>query len=110
VRFSNDSAFIGRKLGLNRREHRLYSRRALERLEPDEAKVSRPVLRGGSGGNAALLPDLHSTRRALVIRQYLPKGTNLSWVTQAQCDRIVERLNNRPRLRLGFKTSNEAYF
>jgi len=59
VRFSNDSAFIGPKLGLNRREHRLCSRRALERLEPDEAKVSRPVLRGGSGGNAALLPDLH---------------------------------------------------
>ena len=59
VRFSNDSAFIGPKLGLNRREHRLCSRRALERLEPDEAKVSRPVLRGGSGSNAALLPDLH---------------------------------------------------
>ncbi len=59
VRFSNDSVFIGRKLGLDRREHRLCSRRALERLEPDEAKVSRPVLRGGSGSNAALLPDLH---------------------------------------------------
>jgi len=59
VRFLNDSAFIGRELGLNRREHRLCSRRASERLEPDEAKVSRPVLRGGSGSNAALLPDLH---------------------------------------------------
>jgi hypothetical protein len=29
----------------------------LIRLEPDEAKVSRPVLRGGSGSNAAPLPD-----------------------------------------------------
>jgi hypothetical protein len=29
----------------------------LLRLEPDEAKVSRPVLRGGSGSNAAPLPD-----------------------------------------------------
>jgi hypothetical protein len=29
----------------------------LVRLEPDEAKVSRPVLRGGSGGNATSLPD-----------------------------------------------------
>ena len=45
-----------------------------------------------------------------LIRQYLPKGTNLSRVTQAQCGRIAEQLNNRPRLRLGFKTPNEAYY
>jgi hypothetical protein len=43
--------------GLNRRENRLRSRGALQRLEPDDGKLSRPVLRGGSGGNAALLPD-----------------------------------------------------
>jgi len=29
----------------------------LSRLEPDEVKVSRPVLRGRGGGNAASLPD-----------------------------------------------------
>lgn len=29
----------------------------LERLEPDEVKISRPVLRGGGGSNAASLPD-----------------------------------------------------
>jgi IS30 family transposase len=45
-----------------------------------------------------------------LIRQYLPKGTNLGRITQGQCDRIAEQLNNRPRLRLGFKTPNEAYF
>jgi transposase, IS30 family len=45
-----------------------------------------------------------------LIRQYLPKGTNLSGLTQRQCDRIAEQLNNRPRLRLGFKTPNEAYY
>jgi IS30 family transposase len=45
-----------------------------------------------------------------LIRQYLPKGTNLSGLTQPQCDRIAEQLNNRPRLRLGFKTPNEAYY
>lgn len=44
-----------------------------------------------------------------LIRQYLPKGKNLKWVTQAQCDRIAEKLNNRPRLRLKFKTPNEVY-
>ena len=45
-----------------------------------------------------------------LIRQYLPKGTNLSGLTQRQCSRIAEQLNNRPRLRLGFKTPNEAYY
>ena len=45
-----------------------------------------------------------------LIRQYLPKGTNLSRITQQQCDRIAEQLNNRPRLRLGFKTPNEVYY
>jgi IS30 family transposase len=45
-----------------------------------------------------------------LIRQYLPKGTNLSRLTQRQCDRIAEQLNNRPRLRLDFMTPNEAYY
>jgi IS30 family transposase len=45
-----------------------------------------------------------------LIRQYLPKGTNLSQLTQRQCSRIAEQLNNRPRLRLGFMTPNEAYY
>jgi IS30 family transposase len=45
-----------------------------------------------------------------LIRQYLPKGTNLSRITQGQCDRIAEQLNNRPRLRLGFQTPNEVYY
>lgn len=45
-----------------------------------------------------------------LIRQYLPKRTNLSRITQQQCDRIAEQLNNRPRLRLGFKTPNEVYY
>jgi transposase, IS30 family len=45
-----------------------------------------------------------------LIRQYLPKGTNLSRITQRQCVRIAEQLNNRPRLRLGFQTPNEVYY
>jgi len=45
-----------------------------------------------------------------LIRQYLPKRTNLSRLTQRQCDRIAEQLNNRPRLRLDFMTPNEVYY
>lgn len=44
-----------------------------------------------------------------LLRQYLPKGTNLRHLTQKQCARIAEQLNNRPRLRLNFQTPNEAY-
>ena len=45
-----------------------------------------------------------------LIRQYLPKGTDLSRLTQEQCNNIAEILNNRPRLRLDFKTPNELYY
>src|SRR5450432_530899 len=45
-----------------------------------------------------------------LIRQYLPKRTNLSTLTQHQCSAIANVLNNRPRKRLGFKTPNEVYY
>lgn len=44
-----------------------------------------------------------------LIRQYFPKGTNLSQVRRATCKRVAEKLNNRPRKRLGFRTPNEVY-
>ena len=42
-----------------------------------------------------------------LIRQYLPKGMNMNTVTQADCDRIATKLNNRPRWRLGYETPAE---
>jgi len=39
-----------------------------------------------------------------LLRQYLPKGTNLSKLTQPQLDEIATKLNTRPRETLGFKT------
>ena len=39
-----------------------------------------------------------------LLRQYLPKGTDLSKYRQAQLDAIALRLNTRPRLTLGFRT------
>jgi transposase, IS30 family len=43
-----------------------------------------------------------------LIRQYLPKGSDLSTASQRDLTRIEERLNGRPRRVLGRKTPNEA--
>lgn len=44
-----------------------------------------------------------------LIRQYLPKRTSLSGYSQADLDQIADRLNNRPRKVLGWRTPAEVY-
>ena len=44
-----------------------------------------------------------------LIRQYIPKGTDFSEVTDKQIRRIENILNNHPRKRLGFLTPNEKF-
>jgi IS30 family transposase len=39
-----------------------------------------------------------------LLRQYFPRGTDLSPISQAQLDQISLRLNQRPRKTLGFQT------
>jgi hypothetical protein len=38
-----------------------------------------------------------------LLRQYFPRGTDLSGYTQADLDKVALRLNQRPRKTLGFK-------
>lgn len=45
-----------------------------------------------------------------LIRQYLPKGSSMSKLTQQQCDAIAHHLNTRPRKRLNFKTPEECFY
>ena len=40
-----------------------------------------------------------------LLRQYFPKGTDFRTLSQCEVDFAVERINNRPRKTLGFKTA-----
>jgi transposase, IS30 family len=44
-----------------------------------------------------------------LLREYLPKGSDLRAATPAQLQAIAAELNDRPRKRLGFHTPNEAF-
>lgn len=44
-----------------------------------------------------------------LIRQYLKKGVSMTHLTQRECQRIADKLNRRPRKRLGFRTPEEVY-
>jgi len=45
-----------------------------------------------------------------LIRQYFPKGSNFSGITQRHIDIVIDRLNNRPRKCLGFLTPYEVFY
>jgi len=45
-----------------------------------------------------------------LVRQYFPKKSDFSKITDRQIEKAVERLNNRPRKTLGYKTPNEVFF
>jgi len=45
-----------------------------------------------------------------LIRQYYPKGTDFRDITHQQVRSVEQRLNNRPRACLGFRTPAEVFF
>jgi transposase, IS30 family len=45
-----------------------------------------------------------------LIRQYFPKSRDFVTITQQEIDHAMERLNNRPRKRLGYQTPNQVFF
>lgn len=57
----------------------------------------------------------HSWERGLnentngLIRQYFPKGSDFSTLTQQEVLAVEQKLNNRPRKSLGYRTPNEEF-
>ena len=45
-----------------------------------------------------------------LVRQYFPKKYDFSNITNADVERVAERLNSRPRKTLGYRTPNEVFF
>jgi len=45
-----------------------------------------------------------------LVRQYFPKKSDFSKIKDADVERAMDRLNNRPRKTLGFKTPNQVFF
>lgn len=45
-----------------------------------------------------------------LIRQYFPKNRDFTTITQQEIDTAMERLNSRPRKRLGYLTPNQVFF
>jgi len=44
-----------------------------------------------------------------LLREYFPKGTDFSTITQEDVDRVVRELNHRPRKRLNYLTPHEVF-
>jgi IS30 family transposase len=66
-----------------------------EKLTADRIPSGRQQLPGQRGSN-------ENTNG--LLRQYFPRGTDLSRFSQAHLNRIALRLNQRPRKTLGFET------
>ncbi len=45
-----------------------------------------------------------------LVRQYFPKKCSFATITEQEIEFVMERLNNRPRKCLGFKSPNQVFF
>jgi IS30 family transposase len=44
-----------------------------------------------------------------LLRQYFPKRADFAAVTEAEVGRVTERLDDRPRKTLGYRTPNDVF-
>jgi len=68
------------------------------------------------GGKVYFAHPYHSWERGLsentngLLRQYLPKTKSFADLTEKELEKIVAKINNRPRKSLGYLTPREAFF
>ena len=45
-----------------------------------------------------------------LVRQYFPKNIDFHTITDSMLQKVMDKLNNRPRKTLGYKTPNQLFF
>ncbi len=92
--------------------------RPLETITPDRGRglATRADVTAGLGGAQLHLCQPHSPRQEGtvenangLIREFFPKGTDFSRVTDGEVERAFALVNDRPRRALGYRTASEAY-
>lgn len=99
-------------------EVRALAGRPLETVTPDRGKEfanHREVSRALGGVPFYFCQPHHPWQKPTVentnglIREFFPKGTDFSRVTDEEVQEVFEKINDRPRKVLGFRTANEVY-
>lgn len=93
-------------------------RKARETIATDPSGPSgcRTSRRTGLEAGFYFAPPYSSWERGLnentngLIRQYFPKSRDFTTITDSDTQAVMDKLNNRPRKCLGFKTPNQVFF
>jgi tetratricopeptide (TPR) repeat protein len=112
----NNLALLNNRKGDYDKAERLYQRSLVIReraLGPDHFDVAQVI---GNLGVVYFAHPYHSWERGLnentngLVRQYFPKGSDFTQITDEQVQSVAERLNERPRKTLGYQTPNDVFF
>ena len=92
-------------------------------IEVSESTVSREIKRNSTkngkhlGGVLVYFTDSYSSWQKgaventnKLIRQYIPKGTNINTITDTLITKIQKKINRRPREKLNFSTPVKEFY